>query len=417
MAGEAVVFPRGRAEREREWTGARLPAALSSRGIARLELIADMKAAEPHWRKLEASGVLTPYQRFDWVAGWQRHVGAAEGVSALLITGFDAKGEPLFLLPFGVFARGRFAVVRFLGGKHANYNFGPWRRDFVCDAAILRALIDWLAEARPELDAIELRNQPESWDGLSNPLRALAYQGSPSDGYRLALTGTAEELLERILSNSMRGRLRTKERKLEKLPGYRYVRAKTEAEVERFLDAFSAQKAARLAEQGIDNAFASPGVADFIREACLFGLDQEKPVIEIHALDCDGDVLALFAGVNDGRRFSSMFNSYTLGDGARQSPGLLLLVHVIRDCMARGVTAYDHGVGEAQYKSFFSDATEPLFDSFFGLSPRGQALAAAIAAKATLKRWVKRSPRALELATALRRLLAKKEKSGGGAAA
>jgi len=79
--------------------------------------------------------------------------------------------------------------------------------------------------------------------------------------------------------------------------------------------------------------------------------------------------------------------------------------------------AYDHGVGEAQYKSFFSDATEPLFDSFFGLSPRGQALAAAIAAKATLKRWVKRSPRALELATALRRLLAKKEKSGGGAAA
>jgi CelD/BcsL family acetyltransferase involved in cellulose biosynthesis len=112
-----------------------------------------------------------------------------------------------------------------------------------------------------------------------------------------------------------------------------------------------------------------------------------------------------------------MFNSYTLGDGARQSPGLLLLVHVIRDCMARGVATYDHGVGEALYKSFFSDATEPLFDSFFGLSPRGQALAAAIAAKATLKRWVKRSPRALELATALRRLLARKEKSGGGAAA
>jgi CelD/BcsL family acetyltransferase involved in cellulose biosynthesis len=70
MAGEAVVFPRARAEREREWTGARLPAALSSHGIARLELIADIGAAEPHWRKLEASGVLTPYQRFDWVAGW-----------------------------------------------------------------------------------------------------------------------------------------------------------------------------------------------------------------------------------------------------------------------------------------------------------------------------------------------------------
>ena len=307
--------------------------------------------------------------------------------------------------------------MRFLGGKHANYNFGPWRRDFGCDADVLRALIDWLAEARPALDAIELLNQPESWDGLANPLRALAHQSSPSDGYRLALAGTPEALLERVLSNSMRGRLRTKERKLEKLPGYRYLRAKTGAEVDRFLNSFFAQKAARLAEQGIDNVFASPGVADFIREACLLGLEHERPVIEIHALECEGDVLAIFAGVNDGQRFSSMFNTYTFGENARQSPGLLLLTHVIGDCLARGVSAYDHGVGEAQYKSFFSDATEPLFDSFFGLSPRGQALAAVIAAKATLKRWVKRSPRALQLAQALRRMLAKKEKSGGGAAA
>ncbi|HLL27502.1 MAG TPA: GNAT family N-acetyltransferase [Xanthobacteraceae bacterium] len=413
---QTAIFPRMRADGEREWTG-RLPAALSSRGIARLELIAEIAAAEPHWRKLEVSGVLTPYQRFDWIAGWQRHVGAAEGISPHLIAAFDIAGEPLFLLPLGASASGRFTVLRFLGGKHANYNFGPWRRDFACDAAALRALIDWLAELRPGLDAIELLNQPESWDGMQNPFRSLPHQGSPSDGFRLALTGAPEELFERILSNSMRGRLRTKERKLEKLAGYRYLRARTPAEVERFLDAFFAQKSARLAEQGIDNVFAAPGVADFIREACLQGLEQEKPVIEIHALDTDSDVLAIFAGVNDDKRFSSMFNSYTLGDAARQSPGLLLLVHVIRDHMQRGLSIYDHGVGEAQYKSMFSDAAEPLFDSYFGLSPRGQALAAIAAGKAMIKRWVKRSPKALELALTLRRMLAGGKKSGGDAAA
>src|SRR5262249_4717282 len=156
---------------------------------------------------------------------------------------------------------------------------------------------------------------------------------------------------------------------------------------------------------GIDNIFASPGVADFIREGCVLGLDRDRPVIEIHALDCDSDVLAIFAGVNDGKRFSSMFNSYTLGDGARQSPGLLLLTHAIRDCAARGISAYDHGVGEARYKSSFSDAPESLFDSHFGLSPSGQALAAIAAARATFKRWVKRSPKALQLALALRRMI------------
>ncbi|HXY90632.1 MAG TPA: GNAT family N-acetyltransferase, partial [Xanthobacteraceae bacterium] len=237
------------------------------------------------------------------------------------------------------------------------------------------------------------------------------------DGYRLALAGAPEQLLERVLSNTMRGRLRNKERKLEKLAGYRYLRAKTAADVERFLDAFFAQKAARLAEQGIDNVFAAPGVAEFIREVSLLGLDREKPVIEIHALDSNDDVLAIFAGVNDGKRFSSMFNSYTLGDNARQSPGLLLLNHTIRDCMARGVSVYDHGVGEAHYKSFFSDAAEPLFDSYFGLSPRGQVLAALAAGKATLKRWVKRSPKALQLALAFRRILSGEKKSGGDAAA
>lgn len=414
--GEAAIFPRVRADREREWAAARLPAALASHGIARLELISDIAAAEPYWRALEVSGVLTPYQRFDWVAGWQRHVGAADDVSALLITGFDAKGEPLFLLPLGVFPHGRSKIVRFLGGKHANYNFGPWRRDFTGDGTVLRALIDWLAETRPELDAIELLNQPESWDGLKNPLQTLPHQSSPSDGFRLALSGTSDELLERVLSSSMRGRLRTKERKLEKLPGYRHVRAKTEAEVERYLEAFFAQKKARLARAGIENVFDYQGVREFLSDACKNGLARENPAIEVHALDCDGEVLAIFAGVNDGRVFSSMFNSYTLTDHARHSPGMLLLTKVIRDCMARGVTVYDHGVGEAQYKSTFSDAPEPLFDSYFGLSPRGQALVAIAAAKSTLKRWVKRSPKALQLALALRRMVAGEKSSGGEAA-
>jgi len=415
--GQAVVFPRLRAEREHQWTGLRLPTALVAGGISRLELIADMRAAEPHWRKLEAAGVLSPYQRYDWMVLWQQHVGEAEGVEPLLVAGFDNRGEPLFLLPIGIFAHGRLKIVRFLGGKHANYNFGPWRQDFAAGAGMLRALIDWLAEARPELDAIELLNQPESWDGMANPFRLLPHQSSPSNGYRLSLGSAPDELMSRVLSNSMRGRLRTKERKLEKLPGYRYVRAGSTAEAGRYLDAFFAQKAARLAEQGIDNIFAAPGVADFIREACLLGVDREKPAIEIHALDCDDDVLAIFAGVNDGKRFSAMFNSYTLGDGARQSPGLLLLTHAIRDCAARGIAAYDHGVGEAQYKTFFSDAEEPLFDSYFGLSPAGQALAAIAAAKATVKRWVKRSPKALQLALALRRMLAGEKKSSGSEAA
>jgi CelD/BcsL family acetyltransferase involved in cellulose biosynthesis len=410
MTGNATVFVRARSVEAPILAAPSLPRVISAAGIGRVELIGDMASAEPHWRRLEETGVLTPYQRFDWVAGWQRHVGAAQNVSPLLLTAFDKAGEPLFIWPLGSETKPHIKVARFLGGKHANYNFGPWRRDFTCDSVVLRALIDWIAEVRPDLDTIELTNQPETWEGMKNPFLMLAHQRSPSDGFKLSLTGNADEQLSRMLSNSMRSRLRNKERKLEKIAGYRYVRATTESEVERYLGEFLKQKAPRLAAQGIENIFASSETVDFMQEACLRDLGEGKPVIEIHALDSDGEMLAMFAGVNDGNRFSSMFNSYTLGDASRHSPGLVILTHIVRDCMARGLKTFDLGVGEAHYKNFFSDEPEPLFDSYFGLSPRGQALAAVCSAKAMVKRWVKRSPRLLQLALAVRRL-----KAGGKA--
>lgn len=182
MDGKAAVLMRIGAEPS---SLTALPRTLSAHGIARLELIGDFKAAEPHWRQLEKTGVLTPYQRFDWVSAWQRNVGTAENIVPLLLAGFDKGGDPLFLLPLGYDNTARFKIARFLGGKHANYNFGPWRRDFSGGTGLLRALIDWLAEARPQLDGIEFLNQPESWGGFDNPFLLLPHQQSPSDGYRV----------------------------------------------------------------------------------------------------------------------------------------------------------------------------------------------------------------------------------------
>ena len=48
-----------------------------------------------------------------------------------VVTGFDGLGVPLFLWPFGCTDKGPLKLVRFLGGKHANFNMGLWRRDIV----------------------------------------------------------------------------------------------------------------------------------------------------------------------------------------------------------------------------------------------------------------------------------------------
>ena len=118
----------------------------------------------------------------------------------------------------------------------------------------------------------------------------------------------------------MRSRLRSKERKLEKLADYRYIRAASTEDIDRLLDSFFALKASHMAAQGLGNVFDEPGVAGFLREACHCKLADHRPLIEIHALEGANEVLALFGAVVDDYRCSSMFNTYTLGNNARHSP-------------------------------------------------------------------------------------------------
>ena len=114
--------------------------------------------------------------------------------------------------------------------------------------------------------------------------------------------------------------MKGKERKLQALSGYRYFIADTDAEITRLLDWFFEIKPQRMAEQGLPNVFTEPGVADFIRSACLTALPNGGRAIDIHAITSDAEIIALFAGVADEHRFSMMFNTYTMSENSRYSP-------------------------------------------------------------------------------------------------
>jgi CelD/BcsL family acetyltransferase involved in cellulose biosynthesis len=362
--------------------------------VSRVEILDDLALAEPIWRRLEREDALaTPYQAFDLLAAWQRHVGAHSGVSPFIVVGFDPAGKPIFLWPLGRKRKGPLNIVSFLGGKHANFNLALWRRDVAKNfsADDLRKVVAQIAAEGYQADVFNLLSQPHSWEGVVNPFALLPNQPSPGDSLWLTLGAAEGDIIKTTLSPAMRGRLRTKERKLQKLPGYRYLRATTAAEVNRLLDAFFVFKAAHMAAQGLSNLFADAHQAAFLREACHQGLLAGKPLIEIHALECDGELLALFAGVNDGKRFSGMFNTYTTSDNARQSPGLILLIHMITHLADQGLQSFDLGIGEAHYKTFFCKQREPLFDSFLPLTPLGRLAAISGRLGYSMKRHVKHS--------------------------
>jgi CelD/BcsL family acetyltransferase involved in cellulose biosynthesis len=370
--------------------------------IAAVEIAKDLATAEEIWRGLErAQTLLTPYQRFDFLSSWQREVGEREGLTPFIVIGYDPERRPLLLLPLALRHAYGARCAGFMGGKHSTFNMALFDRDFAAAAtqADLDGVIAAIAKAC-EADVLALHQQPLCWRDLPNPLALLPHQPSANDCPLLVIEPGAASAA--LISNSFRRRLKGKERKLQALPGYRSHVASSEADITRLLDWFFRVKPQRMAEQKLPNVFADPGIEAFIRSACAAPVSGGGHAIDIHALECDEEVIAIFAGVADGHRFSMMFNTYTMSPNAKYSPGLILMRDIIDHYAAIGYGALDLGIGSDDYKRLFCKSDEPIFDSFIPLSQRGKLAASVMSGVNRTKRLVKQNPALLEMAQKLR---------------
>lgn len=375
------------------------PARSKASRIAHVDLVSDIAEAEAVWRSLEEPGHLfTPYQRFDLLGSWARSVGAREGACPFVVIARDAERTPLALLPLALRQGHGVRTACFMGGKHTTFNMGLWNAEFAAQA--VSADLDLLfAPLRDQVDVLALTQQPKRWHDQQNPFALLPRQ-SAINGCPLLTMEPGGPPASRI-SNSFRRRLKSKEKKLQTLAGYRYHLATTDADVTRLLDWFFRIKPVRMAEQKLPNVFAEPGVEQFIRSACLAPRGEGR-VIDIHALECKDEVIAIFAGVADGQRFSTMFNTYTMSEHARYSPGLILMRYIIDRYGERGYRSLDLGIGTDEYKRMFCKDDEDIFDSFVPLTSRGKLAAMAMSSLNHGKRMVKQNQMLFDLARRLR---------------
>jgi CelD/BcsL family acetyltransferase involved in cellulose biosynthesis len=370
--------------------------------IASVDILSDLSQAEMIWRGLEdQQRFATPYQRFDFLQRWQRQVGERKNLLPFVVIAYDAERRPLLLLPLALKHRHGVRTACFMGGKHATFNMALWDRNFAADAtaADLDALISGI-RAQSGADVLALTQQPLRWRDLANPMALLPKQPSANDCPLMVIVPDQPPAAR--ISSSFRRRLKGKERKLQTLPGYRYGVAASDAEIKRLLDWFFLMKPLRMAEQKLPNVFAEPGVEDFIRSACMMPLAGGGHVVDIHALECDDEVIAIFAGVADGHRFSMMFNTYTTSGNSRFSPGLILMRNIVDHYAALGYRALDLGIGSDDYKRLFCKSDEPIFDSFIPLSRRGKLAASALSGISRAKRLVKHNQTLFHVAQKLR---------------
>ncbi len=373
--------------------------------VAGVDILHDLNQAETIWRALESPRHFsTPYQRFDFLSPWQREVGERQNLLPFIVIAYDADRRPLLLLPLVLRRERGVRTACFMGGKHATFNMALWDRDFV--AGITTADLDSLLSAlrsKSAADVLALTQQPLRWRESLNPMALLPKQASTNDCPLLTMVPGAPPVAR--ISRSFRSRLKSKERKLQALPGYRYYAASADTEIQRLLDAFFRLKPLRMAAQKLPNVFAEPGVEDFIRNACMTSLADGGHAIDIHALECDDEVIAIYAGVADGYRFSMMFNTYTMSGNSRHSPGLVLMRNIVDHYAERGYQTLDLGVGSDDYKKMFCKGDEPIFDCFIPLSLRGRVTAAAMSGINRAKYLVKHTPALFQMAQKLRSAL------------
>src|SRR5438552_11513898 len=189
--------------------------------IAGVDIVHDLAAAEGIWRSLEAAQTsFTPYQRFDFLRPWQRHVGEREGLAPFIVIARDAERRPLALLPLVLRHAYGARCASFMGGKHSTFNMALFDRDFAASAtqADLEGLISAISQ-RSEADVLTLHQQPARWRDLPNPLALLPHQPSANDCPLLVMEPGATPAA--LVSNYFRRRPPGMERKLQSLPGYR----------------------------------------------------------------------------------------------------------------------------------------------------------------------------------------------------
>jgi CelD/BcsL family acetyltransferase involved in cellulose biosynthesis len=384
----------------------RSPAPADSR-IANVAVFEDMAAAEPHWRALEQACVLaTPYQHYDFLKLWQRHLGAPGGVSPFIVVGFNRFGTPLFLWPLGLRQIAGLRVAEFLGGKHANFNMALWRGEVAAglDAGDLEAVLVRLGR---QADLLKLVNQPLTWRGSTNPFALLPRQRAANFAFSGGLIPDFEALLRARTNAAARKKMRKKERTLAGYGTVRFAQAEVKRDVRQALDVFFKQKSARMRAQGLRDVFADPNVRRFIEDAATTTRPDGTPLVELFALSVDDIIVATMGGIVGRGRFCAMFNSITSGRYATESPGEQLIVQVVRQCCERGLDTFDLGLGEARYKNLFCGDAEPLFDSFLPLSAAGRLPARSYRVAAAIKRVIKQRAPLWSLVQATRRLRAR----------
>lgn len=347
-----------------------------------------LEAAEGPWRALEATALLTPYQRYDWIKALVDTRGL-EGRCAVAV--IASGGRPVALFPFAISRKFGVRTAGIIGADIGNAGWLVMERETAprLTPEVLERLFVDIGRQAGGLDMVSLLHQPESWGGIVNPLLAFPHQPAPDHLYMGPLgPAGVPHLSGKRIRNIERGRRRLQ----EEMGPVVLRRADSVEEIARVHAVFLEQRNVRFAEMGIRNVFADDWFVAFFKRAAAGSPGSDQPAIRFHALHAGDEIVAISCGACTGTHYSQFINSTASGPAARYSLMGILMYDLVAELAGTGVTSIDMGRGDFDYKTDWTER-RVLFDSAIPVTPAGRIAAPALLWLRRLKRAIKQNQR------------------------
>ena len=376
-------------------TGSEDAGATPRTGI-RLSLHEDLGAVAQEWRLFEKRADCTPFQTFEWLAAWQRHIGVLGDVRPAIVFGRRRDGMLVFVLPLAVDARGFVRHLTWLGADLADYNAPLLAPDFsrIVEASqfapLWREAIALIGKSpRLRFDLVDLRKMPEAIGGQRNPFLDLAVAPNPSGAHKAALDPSWDSFYGKR-SSATRRRNRTKLNRLAAHGEVRFVEPQTDQEVRHTLETLFEQKARSFAQMGVRNLFAQPGRRDFYLDVALN--PALRQTVHVSRLQVGPHLAATNLGLTLKGCYYYVLASYGDGELARFGPGAAHLRELIRHAIERGFHHFDFTIGDESYKREWCDEEIKLYDHSAAASARALPTVLVNFMLRRTKRLVKQTP-------------------------
>jgi CelD/BcsL family acetyltransferase involved in cellulose biosynthesis len=372
-----------------------------------LSIYKSLAAVESEWRRFEQVAEGTPFQTFEWLATWHRHIGARDGVVPAIAVGRFADGKTAFILPLAIEPRRAARRLCWLGQKLCDYNAPLLVRDFSQRVTPGRFLALWhellkQMQCDPQLrhDWIEFEKMPQTVGVQINPFTYLGVTPNANSAHITQLGDDWEMFYRAKRSSATRRHDRAKRKHMSRFGEIRFMTAAEPDDVRHTLETLWEQNRRIFERKGIIDIFARPGYREFFLDFATNS--QSRHLAHISRVEIGTTCAAANFAIVFGDCYYHVLSSYCDGQVTRYGPATLHLRELLAYAIKLGLRRFDFTIGDEPYKAEWCDLRLKLYDYSTAATLRGWPASFVSIVRRRIKRFIKQTPLAWRLVGRLR---------------